>query len=142
MAGRRTSSAGGILGRLIPLGLDWIQVEVSGRCQGQCQYCPVAVLRGRRENGLMAMETFEALLPAFRAADLVFLQGWGEPLLHPGFWEMAGKATATGARVGFTTNGCFLHEKNRWALLNSGVAILGVPVFRTSTSPISCSPGT
>ena len=121
------------MGRLIPLGLDWIQVEVSGRCQGQCQYCPVAVLRGRRENGLMAMETFEALLPAFRAADLVFLQGWGEPLLHPGFWEMAGKATATGARVGFTTNGRFLHEKNRWALLNSGVAILGVTLAGAKT---------
>ena len=47
----------------------------------------------------MAMETFEALLPAFPAADLVFLQGWGEPLLHPAFWEMAVKARATGAQV-------------------------------------------
>ena len=74
----------------------------------------------------MAMETFEALLPAFPAADLVFLQGWGEPLLHPAFWEMAVKARATGAQVGFTTNGRFLHEKNRRALLNSGVDIVGV----------------
>ena len=115
-----------ILSRLTPLHLDWIQVEVSARCQGQCLYCPVAVLRGKRENGLMAMETFEALLPAFPTADLVFLQGWGEPLLHPGFWEMAVKAAATGAQVGFTTNGRLLHEKNRRALLNSGVAILGV----------------
>jgi MoaA/NifB/PqqE/SkfB family radical SAM enzyme len=86
----------------------------------------VAVLRGKRENGLMAMETFEALLPAFPMADLVFLQGWGEPLLHPGFWEMAARAAATGAQVGFTTNGRLLHEENRRALLDSGVAILGV----------------
>jgi MoaA/NifB/PqqE/SkfB family radical SAM enzyme len=86
----------------------------------------VSVFRGRRRSDLMAMETFEALLPAFPAADLVFLQGWGEPLLHPAFWEMAVKAAATGVRVGFTTNGRFLHEKNRRALLNSGVDIVGV----------------
>jgi MoaA/NifB/PqqE/SkfB family radical SAM enzyme len=121
-----TAFARRILNRLTPLHLDWIQVEVSARCQGQCLYCPVAVLRGKRENGLMAMETFEALLPAFPTADLVFLQGWGEPLLHPGFWEMAARAAATGAQVGFTTNGRLLHEENRRALLDSGVAILGV----------------
>ena len=74
----------------------------------------------------MATETFEALLPAFRDADLVFLQGWGEPLLHPDFWTMVRRASEAGPRVGFTTNGVALNRENRRALLESGVDVMGV----------------
>lgn len=74
----------------------------------------------------MSMETFELLEPFFSSADLVFLQGWGEPLLHPQIWEMARRVRSAGARVGFTTNGILLDEANRKALLNSGLGILGV----------------
>ncbi len=74
----------------------------------------------------MAMETFEALLPALPAAKLVYLQGWGEPLLHPDFWEMARRAVAAGPRVGFTTGGSLLEREQRRALLESGIGVLGV----------------
>ena len=74
----------------------------------------------------MAMSTFEALLPFFPSAELVFLQGWGEPLLHPRFWDMARRTVAAGARVGFTTGGSILDRRSRGHLLDSGVEILGV----------------
>ena len=74
----------------------------------------------------MATETFKALRPAFSSAELIFLQGWGEPLLHPRFWELAREAVASEARVGFTTNGVLLDRERREALLASGVEILGV----------------
>ena len=35
---------------------------------------------------------------------MVFLQGWGEPLTHPHFWEMVALAKACGVKVGFLTN--------------------------------------
>ncbi len=117
---------GVIWSRLLLFRLDWIQVEVSARCDGDCLYCPVSRLRPLRENALMAPEVFEALLPFFPSADLVFLQGWGEPLLHPRFWEMARQAVSSGTRVGFTTNGRLLDRENRRALLDSGVQVLGV----------------
>jgi MoaA/NifB/PqqE/SkfB family radical SAM enzyme len=74
----------------------------------------------------MSMETFELVEPFFSSADLIFLQGWGEPLLHPHFWEMASRARRAGARVGFATNGVLLHEVNRRALLETGVEVMGV----------------
>ena len=36
---------------------------------------------------------------------MIFLQGWGEPLTHPHFWQMVALAKQTGAQVGFLTNG-------------------------------------
>lgn len=112
--------------RLQPFELDWIQVEVSARCEGRCRYCPVHRLSGKREPALMTADTFRRLLPALSAAKLVYLQGWGEPLLHPDFWEMARQVGKTGAGVGFTTNGAFLDPANRRALLESPVEILAV----------------
>jgi len=113
---------------LIPFHLDWMQIEVSSRCNGQCCYCPTGRFPDRRRNLLMPMETFERLEPFFASADLIFLQGWGEPLLHPRFWDMARRAHQAGCQVGFTTNGILLNEGNRRALVNSGVDVMGVSV--------------
>ena len=120
--------------RIRPFHLDWIQVEVSGRCQGRCAYCPVSVLRDRRRRELMSRETFQSLLPSFPAAELVFLQGWGEPLLHPDFWTLVRQTRETGVQVGFTTNGVHLDRANREALLESDVDILGVSVAGTTST--------
>jgi len=117
---------GTVWSRLTPFELDWIQVEVSARCDSRCIYCPVSQFRGKRVEGLMTWETFHRLESSFSSADMVFLQGWGEPLLHPQFWEMARRARNAGPKVGFTTNGTLLGEGNRQALLESGVEIMGV----------------
>ncbi len=74
----------------------------------------------------MDMETFERLKPGFSMANLVFLQGWGEPLLHPKFWQMVQMVKSSGVKVGFTTNGTRLDEENLSKLLDSGLDIMGV----------------
>jgi MoaA/NifB/PqqE/SkfB family radical SAM enzyme len=115
-----------IWSRLAPFHLDWIQVEVSARCPGRCCYCPVGRSPDGRRGELMSMGTYELIEPFFSSTDLVFLQGWGEPLLHPRFWEMAHRARRAGARVGFATNGVLLNEANRRALLESGAGVVAV----------------
>jgi MoaA/NifB/PqqE/SkfB family radical SAM enzyme len=92
----------------------------------------VSLLSRRREGSLMSMEVFERLEPWFSSTGLVFLQGWGEPLLHPRFWEMAQRARSAGAPVGFTTSGVHLDQANRRALLASGVEIMGVSLAGAS----------
>jgi MoaA/NifB/PqqE/SkfB family radical SAM enzyme len=74
----------------------------------------------------MDMQTFERLRPSFPFADLVFLQGWGEPLLHPKFWEMMRQAKAAGAMTGFTTNATLLDQAHTLQLIQSGVDIMAV----------------
>jgi MoaA/NifB/PqqE/SkfB family radical SAM enzyme len=82
----------------------------------------------------MNQDTFRSLLPSFSSTDLVFLQGWGEPLLHPELWTMVRQARETGARVGFTTNGMELDGANRRALLDSRADVLGVSLAGTTAS--------
>ena len=80
--------------------LDWIQVEVTSLCNAECVYCPHVVYEQFWQKNHMPIETFEKLLPAFRRTSLVYLQGWGEPFLHPRFFEMVRIARGCGCRVG------------------------------------------
>jgi radical SAM protein with 4Fe4S-binding SPASM domain len=85
--------------------LDWIQVEVTSHCNARCIYCPVTVFQKFWKSEHISMETFEKLLPGFPRTRLVYLQGWGEPLTHPRFFEMVRIARKQGCRIGTTTNG-------------------------------------
>ncbi len=130
-----------LLKRLVPFHLDWIQVEVSTRCVGRCVYCPVPRFDHRGRQRLMSMETFERLEPSFGSVDLVFLQGWGEPLLHPRFREMARRANAAGPRVGFTTAGVHLDRAARRALLDSDIDVVAVSLAGARASHDRWRPG-
>jgi MoaA/NifB/PqqE/SkfB family radical SAM enzyme len=68
--------------------------------------------------------TFRRLIPAFRKTGLVFLQGWGEPLLHPDFFSLVRLAKGAGCRVGTTTNGMLLDEEAVRALLDGGLDVV------------------
>ncbi len=103
---------------------DWLQVEVSTRCQAACTYCPTAIFRQEGSNLLMSLETFAQLVPSFAQARLVFLQGWGEPFLNPHFFEMAEIAKTAGCKVGTTTNGMLLDADRLTRLVHSGVDIV------------------
>ena len=61
----------------------------------------------------------------------VHLQGWGEPLLHPGIREMAAAARAAGCVTGITTNGDLLADAVEW-MLAERVDLVCVSVAGTS----------
>ncbi len=88
--------------------LDWIQVEITSRCNADCRFCPHHAWRQDWQNRDMSIETFESLLPALKKTRLVYLQGWGEPFLHPDFFKLLNIGRSAGARVGTTTNGTLL----------------------------------
>lgn len=114
------------------LKLDWIQVEVSAVCNASCAYCVLDCYRDQWQGGLMDMKTFERIKPYFASAGLVFLQGWGEPLLHSQFRGMVEMVKAAGSRVGFTTNGTLLNEENIVRLLPLNIDIMGISLAGTS----------
>ena len=104
--------------------LDWIQVEISSHCNGACLYCPHTVCRDSWRRGLLPLETYKKLLPAFRETHLVYLQGWGEPLMHDSFFKMVRLAKDTGARVGTTTNGSMITDEMIDEIVSSGLDII------------------
>ena len=103
---------------------DWIQVEVSSFCNASCFYCPHTVLRDVWESRYMSLETYGRLRLAFSKTKLVYLQGWGEPLLHPDFFEMVAMAKNSGCRVGTTTNGSLVNEVTAERIVESGLDLV------------------
>lgn len=76
----------------------------------------------------MSMELFGRVMGgAGRALRLVYLQGWGEPLMNPNLADMIRSAKErSGAAVGLTTNGSLLEGDAAESLLEAGADIVGV----------------
>lgn len=103
--------------------LDWIQVEVTSRCNAACIYCPQPCLFNKQH---MPFELFKRLLPYIGYTNLVYLQGWGEPLLNPDLFNMIRACKAKGKCVGFTTNGMLLTDETIHKLIDLETDIISV----------------
>ena len=112
--------------------LDWVQIEVTTCCNGSCIYCPHTVLKNGWTSRHMPLELFHELVPFLRHTDLVYLQGWGEPLLNRDLFEMVRICKTRGKRVGFTTNGMLLTEETIRILVDLGLDILGISLAGTT----------
>ena len=110
------------------------QIEVTSRCNLKCVMCPVTVLADYWPARDMAFETFERIAVAFARTKWVYLQGWGEPLLHKRLFDMIGRAKTSGCRVGFTTNGTRLTRAAGARLLDLGLDLLAVSIAGASAA--------
>ncbi len=113
---------------------DCVQVEVSSRCPARCTYCPHTVLADRWQSRDMAIGTFERLWPLMRASARVHLQGWGEPLLNPAFFDMAALARRAGCAVSTTTCGLRMDEGTARRLVDSGIDIVAFSLTGTDAA--------
>jgi MoaA/NifB/PqqE/SkfB family radical SAM enzyme len=102
----------------------WIQIEVTSRCNAACTYCPHTAYRENWDTRDLALATFRRLLPALARKRWTYLQGWGEPLLHPDFFTMARLAKEAGCRVGTTTNGMLLDARLAGKLVDAGLDLV------------------
>lgn len=102
------------------------QVEVTTRCNLKCTMCPRTHFSGEK-NLDFSWEVFEKFSEFFPKLNLVHLQGWGEPLLHPHIFDMAALVRQKNTPVAFTTNGSLLDK-------NVIEAILRLPVQHVTVS--------
>jgi MoaA/NifB/PqqE/SkfB family radical SAM enzyme len=110
------------------------QLEVTSRCNLKCVMCPVTVLAEHWPGRDMDWATFERAAQAFARAKWVYLQGWGEPLLHRRLVEMVERAKGAGCRVGFTTNGTRLTPEAGARLIGAGLDLLAVSIAGASAA--------
>ncbi len=104
-----------------------LQVEVTSRCSSRCTFCPSKTIGHRWLAGDLPYELFrDRIAPHLARFDLAYLQGWGEPLLHPHIWEMLALARRAGCRVGFTTCGSHLDGESIDRLLGEGLDVLSI----------------
>lgn len=111
--------------------LDCIQVEVTTRCPGRCSYCPHTIMRDQWHSRDMDMETFSLIWPLMRRSNRVHLQGWGEPLLNPAFFDMTALARKAGCSVSTTTCGLLMDEDMAEKLVDSGLDIVAFSLAGT-----------
>lgn len=109
----------------------FVQIEPVGQCNLACRMCPVVyreeggAARGR-PPAFMAFDTYCSLLEQFPAITELQLQGLGEPLLHPRFFDMVSHAVARGIAVSTNTNLTALSERRAEQCVKSGLARLHV----------------
>ena len=112
--------------------LDWIQVEISSHCNANCIYCPHSAFRANWQNRFLPIEVFQNLIPAFDKTRLIYLQGWGEPFMHPHFFKMLQIAKSADCMVGTTTNGTLLRRETIEKMVCRGLDIIGFSQWQLS----------
>ncbi|MFH1102437.1 MAG: radical SAM protein [Pseudomonadota bacterium] len=106
-------------------------MEVTSACNAECAYCPHTAYRAFWKNRYLSLDRFRKLEDAFTRTRHVHLQGWGEPFLHPNFFDMVAIAKRAGCRVGTTTNGMCLDADHLVRIIDSGLDVIAFSLAGT-----------
>ena len=105
----------------------FLQVEPVGQCNLRCQMCPIQFRQDGPPHGppaFMDFDLFTRLVDQFPDLEEVQLQGLGEPMMHPRFFDMVAYAAGKGIKVGTNTNLTLLNAKRAERCVTSGLAEL------------------
>ncbi len=104
--------------------VTFLQVEPTTRCNFTCGFCC-----GRHmDQSDQSWEDFEATMQMLPNIQQIEIQGEGEPLLHPRFFEMAAMAQARGIKISTISNGSMFSEKRIGEILDTGIAAIMVSI--------------
>lgn len=97
------------------------QVEISNFCNLTCSYCPHP--SQSRPKGNMSFSTFVDVVELASQCEQkdLFLNNFGEPLLHPELFEFISYAKTKEIECNFITNGILIDEAMAWRLYELGV---------------------
>lgn len=103
---------------------EFAQIEPTTRCNFTCGFCAGRSMR----QGDLSWDDFEKFLSMNPGLKHVELQGEGEPLMHPRFFDMAAACRARGIKVSLITNGSMLSERAVTRLIEENVDSLHVSI--------------
>lgn len=110
---------------------NYLQLEPVGQCNLRCTMCPIMFRRDGPPYGppaFMAWETFTRVLDEFPQLKHLHLQGLGEPMMHPRFFDMVEYAAQKNIRVTTNSNFTLLNDKRADRLVTCGLDILHISV--------------
>ena len=102
----------------------FLQIEPVGQCNLRCKMCPIQFRRDGPPHGPLAFmdfDLFARLLDQFPQLQRLQLQGLGEPMMHPRFFDMVALAAARGLRVSTNTNLTYLNARRAALCVTSGL---------------------
>jgi radical SAM protein with 4Fe4S-binding SPASM domain len=86
---------------------QFVQIEPVGQCNLRCKMCPIQFRsdgQAGTPSAFMNFDIYCSLINQFDKIAELHLQGLGEPLLHPHFFDMVSFAAQRGIRVSTNTN--------------------------------------
>ena len=109
----------------------YVQIEPVGQCNLRCQMCSIQF----RKDGppysppaFMEFETFTRIIDHFFTLKTLHLQGLGEPMMHPRFFDMVTYAANKGIQVTTNSNLTLLNYKRAEYCVTSGLDCLHVSI--------------
>ena len=109
----------------------FLQIEPVGQCNLRCQMCAIQFRQDGPPYGPLAFmdfDEFTRLVDQFTDLEELHLQGLGEPMMHPRFFDMVTHAANKGVTVSTNSNLTLLNERRAAACVTSGLARLHVSV--------------
>jgi len=106
--------------------VGYLQIEPTTRCNYICGFCA-----GRHmEQQDLPLDDFKHLLDSIDGIKHIELQGEGEPLLHPHFFEMVSyaKERSPNADISFITNGSLFTKENIARIINASIHTILVSI--------------
>src|SRR5947209_7304842 len=105
----------------------YVQMEPVGQCNLRCQMCSIQFRQDGPPHGplaFMEFEKFTSMIDQFVDVQELHLQGLGEPMMHPRFFDMVTYATLKGIRVSTNSNLTLLNERRAECFVTSGLDCL------------------
>lgn len=109
----------------------YAQLEPVGQCNLRCQMCAIQFRQDGPPYGPPAFMTFEVFtrsIDQMEGLEELHLQGLGEPMMHPRFFEMVEYATRKGIRVSTNSNLTLLNARRAERCIASGLNCLHVSI--------------
>src|SRR5918911_4572993 len=94
---------------------SYVQIEPVGQCNLRCQMCSIQFRQDGPPHGppaFMDFDTFTSIVDEFTDLEELQLQGLGEPMMHPRFFDMVAYAASRGVkRVSTNSNMTLLNPE-------------------------------
>src|SRR6059058_5118092 len=105
----------------------YLQLEPVGQCNLRCRMCPIQFRRDGPPYGppaFMDFDLFARLLDELPDLRELQLQGLGEPMMHPRFFDMVAYAARRGVRTSTNSNMTLLNPDRTERLVTCGLGEL------------------
>jgi radical SAM protein with 4Fe4S-binding SPASM domain len=109
----------------------FVQIEPVGQCNLRCRMCAIQFRRDGPPHGPPAFideALFRRLIEQFGPIEELQLQGLGEPMMHPRFFEMVRFAAARGIKVSTNSNLTMLTSERARHCVTSGLSAIHVSI--------------
>ena len=108
---------------------NYVQMEPVGQCNLRCQMCSIQFRQDGPPLGppaFMDYELFKNIIDEYPNMTDLHLQGLGEPMMHPRYFDMVEYASGKGINVSTNSNLTLLNPRRAERCVTSGLNLLCV----------------